>query len=75
MAVETMFAPTSSEVANAKDTNVTGDVLKEFGKCAVALRKILHRDGALTKMEFLFIESHFRILQMAYFRWKRKHEI
>ena len=75
MPVETRVAPTSGEVANAKDANGTNDTLREFGTCAVALRKILHRDDALTQMEFLFIESHFRILQMAYFRWKRKHEI
>ena len=74
MAVETLVPPTARAVAEAKDTNETDDMLKEFGKCAVALRKVLYQDRALTTPEFLFMDQHFQILEMAYFRWKRKHE-
>lgn len=50
------------------------DSLKQFGECAVTLRNVLYQDAALSDTEFLFIENHFQVLQMAYLRWKRKHE-
>ena len=45
----------------------------EFVKSAVALRTVRHQDRPLSQEEFLFIENHFRVLEMAYLRWKRKH--
>jgi len=73
MAVETLLAQTAREVPDAKDNNETDNTLMEFGKCAVALRNVLYQDRSLNEVEFLFIENHFQVLQMAYLRWKRKH--
>jgi hypothetical protein len=73
MAVETLLAQTAREVPDAKDNNETDNTLREFGKCAVALRKVLYQDRSLNEVEFLFIENHFQVIQMAYLRWKRKH--
>ena len=73
MAVETMFAPPACEVANTEDQNETDNPRKEFARCAVALRHVLYQDRALNEVEFLFIENHFQVLEMAYLRWKRKH--
>ena len=73
MAVETLLAQTDREVLDAKDNNETDNTLREFGKCAVALRNVLYQDRALNEVEFLYIENHFQVLQMAYLRWKRKH--
>ena len=39
----------------------------------MALRHVLHQDKALNEVEFHFIDNHFQVLEMAYFRWKRKH--
>ncbi len=74
MAVETLFAQPAREVVDAKDNNETDNTLREFGKCAVALRNVLHQDRALNEVELLYIENHFQVLQMAYLRWKRKHK-
>jgi hypothetical protein len=46
--------------------------LKRFAKCAVAMRNMLHEDAMLSEAEFLFMENHFQVLEMAYFRWKQK---
>ncbi len=73
MAVETLLAQTDREVLDAKDNNETDNTLREFGKCAVALRNVLYQDRALNEVELLYIENHFQVLQMAYLRWKRKH--
>ena len=73
MIVETLLAQPAREVPDAKDNNETDNRLREFGKCAVALRNVLHQDGSLNEVELLFIENHFQVLQMAYLRWKRKH--
>ena len=73
MAVETLVAQAAREMAEAKDQNETDNPLREFGKCAVALRHALHQDRALNEVEFHFIDNHFQVLEMAYFRWKRKH--
>jgi hypothetical protein len=73
MAVETLFAPPACEVANTEGHNETDNPLKEFAKCAVALRHVLYQDRPLNEVEFLFIENHFQVLEMAYLRWKRKH--
>ena len=73
LAVDALLAQTPCELADAKDQNETDDTLREFGKCAVALRNVLYQDRALQTMEFHFIDNHFQVLQMAYLRWKRKH--
>jgi hypothetical protein len=73
MAVETLLAQPAREVADAKDHNETDHTLREFGKCAVALRNVLYQDRSLNEVEMLFIENHFQVVQMAYLRWKRKH--
>jgi hypothetical protein len=49
------------------------DALYQFGQCASVLRDILYDDRALNDEEFIFIDKHFQILQLAYLRWKRKH--
>lgn len=48
--------------------------LDEFGRCADFMRKVLYQDSAIRDTEFLFIENHFHVLEMAYLRWKRKHQ-
>lgn len=73
LAVEPLLAQPAREVTDAKDHNETDLMLREFGKCAVALRNVLYQDRSLNEVEFLFIENHFQVVQMAYFRWKRKH--
>ena len=73
MAVETLFAPTACEVAEAKEHNGLDNPLREFAKCAVAMRNVLYHDRSLKEEEFLFMENHFQALEMAYLRWKRKH--
>ena len=73
MIVETLLAQPAREVPDARDNNETDNTLREFGKCAVALRNVLHQDGTLNEVELLFIENNFQVLQMAYLRWKRKH--
>jgi len=54
-------------------TTESGANLKTFGECATALKKALYQDAALSDTEFLFMDNHFQVLQMAYLRWKRKH--
>ena len=39
----------------------------------MALRTALHQDRPVSLEEFIFIENYFRVLEMAYLRWKRKH--
>lgn len=73
MAGEALLAQIAREVADANDQNQTDITLREFGKCAVALREVLYQDRALTEAELLFMENHFQVAQMAYLRWKRKH--
>ena len=73
MAGETQFAQLR-EVADVKGKNEIDKTLTEFGKCAVALRNLLDEDSSLDDMESLFIENHFHVVQMAYLRWKRKHQ-
>jgi hypothetical protein len=73
LTVETQLAQTADEVGDVKDKKQTDNTLREFGKCAVALRDVLYQDRPLNKVEFLFMDNHFLVLQMAYYRWKRKH--
>ena len=73
IAVEPLLVQPAREVADAKEHNETDHTLREFGKCAVALRNVLYQDRVLNEVEFLFIENHFQVVQMAYLRWKRKY--
>jgi hypothetical protein len=75
MVVETQLDHTAREVAEATGQPETDSTLMEFGACAVALRSILYQDRQLADTEIRFMENHFQILEMAYLRWKRKHEI
>ena len=68
-------AQIARQVADAKDQNEMANILREFGKSAVALRDVMDRDRSFTDMELLFIENHFQVIQMAYLRWKRKHRL
>jgi hypothetical protein len=73
MAAETLLAQTARGVTEGKDKNETDNTLREFGKCAEALRNVLYQDRPLNGAEFVFIDNHFQVLEMAYLRWKRKH--
>jgi hypothetical protein len=46
MAVQPLLAQPAREVADAKDHNETDDSLREFVKCAAALRNVLDQDRA-----------------------------
>ena len=50
-----------------------GEILHRFGQSAAVLRDVLYDDRVVDDEEFIFIDKHFQILQMAYLRWKRKH--
>jgi len=73
LAVGTSLARPVREVGDAQGGVHTDNTLREFGTSAVALRTMLHQDRPVSLEEFLFIENHFRVLEMAYLRWKRKH--
>jgi hypothetical protein len=49
-----------------------GTSVKRFAECAVAMRNMFYADGALTEVEYHFIDNHFQVLEMAYLRWKQK---
>ena len=65
------------EKTSAHDVHVPkddrADRLHQFGQCASTLRDLLYDDRTLDEEEFVFIDKHFQILNMAYLRWKRKH--
>ena len=46
--------------------------LKRFAECAVVMRNILQQDREIGEAEFAFMDNHFHVLEMAYFRWKQK---
>lgn len=71
--VEPLPTQATGKGADARYLNHMGNSLREFGRCAVALRNVLYQDGPLSEAEFLFMDNHFLVLQMAYLRWKRKH--
>lgn len=73
LAVETLRAQTSCEVGEGKDTHEREDALRAFGKRTIALCNELHQFRSLNEVEFLFMDNHFQVLQMAYLRWKQKH--
>ena len=65
MASETPAGVTkSTHNANAKAD--TADVLHRFGQCASVVRDVLYDDRALDDEEFIFIDKHFQILNMAF---------
>ena len=45
---------------------------RRFAECAVAMRNMLYEGGAFSEAEMHFIDNHFQVLEMAYFRWKQK---
>jgi hypothetical protein len=47
--------------------------LNRFARCAVGLRNILYEDRDLSDTEIIFMDNHFKVLEMAYFRWRGKH--
>jgi len=67
------LAQTAREVDDVKDQNETDSTLRDFGRCAVALRNVLDENRSLDDMCLLFIENHLHVVQMAYLRWKWKH--
>ncbi|MEO6202752.1 MAG: hypothetical protein ABIU05_17055 [Nitrospirales bacterium] len=73
LAVETSLGHTVPEVGDGKGGIHTDNTLSEFGKSAMALRTVLYQDRPLNQQEFHFMENHFRVLEMAYLRWKKKH--
>jgi hypothetical protein len=73
MVMRTHLHQTTREAADLKDNEEPDITLREFGKCAVALRNVLYQDGSLNEAEFLFMDNHFQVLHMAYLRWKRQH--
>jgi hypothetical protein len=46
--------------------------IKRFADCAVEMRNMLYDDRPLSDSEFHFMDSHFQVLELAYFRWKQK---
>ena len=75
MAVGTQLHQTAREVADATGQPGTDSTLMEFGACAAALRTILYQDRPLAEAEIRFMDSHFKVLEMAYLRWKRRHSV
>jgi hypothetical protein len=73
MAIETRLAQPAFEVAVVENKNETDSPLTEFAKCAIAMRNALYQDKPLTEVEFLFMENHFQVIEMAHLRWKRQH--
>jgi hypothetical protein len=56
----------------ASKSRAESNSFKRFAECAVAMRNILQQDGEVDEAEFAFIDNHFHVLEMAYFRWKQK---
>ena len=49
------------------------DALQEFAQCTSVLQYLLYDDRPLDDEEFLFMNNHFQVLQLAYHRWERRH--
>ena len=75
MAVGTPVHQTARQGGETKEGHERDNTLSEFGRCAVTLRNVLYQDRALDEAEFSFMDNHFQVLEMAYLRWKRKHEL
>jgi len=73
LALGDSLAQTAREVDDVKDQNATDSTLRDFGRCAVALRNVLDENRSLDDMCLLFIENHLHVVQMAYLRGKWKH--
>jgi len=56
----------------SKSRQEDSNSLKRFAECAVTMRNILQLDRELGDAEFAFMDNHFHVLEMAYFRWKQK---
>jgi hypothetical protein len=56
----------------SKSRHEESTTLRRFAECAVAMRNILQQDGEIGEAEFAFMDNHFHVLEMAYFRWKQK---
>ena len=56
----------------SKSRQEESNSLTRFAECAVAMRNILQQDGEIGEAEFAFMDNHFHVLEMAYFRWKQK---
>ncbi len=68
------FKPAMSAEAQGGIPNEDrGEILHRFGHSAAVLRDVLYDDRVVDDQEFVFIDKHFQILQLAYLRWKRKH--
>ena len=70
---EPLLGQTVHEMAAPKDDEETDHKLREFRKCSEGLRDVLYQDRPLTEVEFLFMENHFQVIEMAHLRWKRQH--
>jgi hypothetical protein len=75
MAVGTPVPQTARQGGETEERYERDNTLSEFGRCAVTLRNVLYQDRSLDEAEFSFMDNHFQVLQMAYLRWKRKHEL
>jgi hypothetical protein len=71
--VESLLAQAEHMNAGTKRKHQTDSTLKAFGKSAMALRHALYQDKPVDRAEFLFMDSHMQVLEMAYLRWKRRH--
>jgi len=73
LAVETLRAQIARELGEGKGKHEREDFLRAFGKRTISLCNELHQFRPLNEVEFLFMDNHFQVLQMAYLRWKQKH--
>ena len=72
--VEPQLTQTAGGTADPDVETDTGNTLEEFRKCAAAMCHVLYQDRHLNEAEFVFMDTHFQVLEMAYLRWKRKHK-
>jgi hypothetical protein len=70
--IESLITRTIHTIGYANSKIRVENDLRNFSECVVAWRTILYQDRPLDRMEFLFMEEHMQVLQMAYLRWKRK---
>jgi hypothetical protein len=69
---ESPITRTMHTIGEANHKTQAENDLRSFSECVVALRTIFYQDRPLERVEFVFMENHMQVLQMAYFRWKRK---
>ena len=75
MAVGTPVHQTARQGGETKEGHERDSTLSEFGRYAVTMRTVVYQDRALDEAEFSFMDNHFQVLETAYLRWKRKHEL